>query len=84
MPRGSNLPETRVDPQLSADIGLCSTGLLASATLGIGQLDGIGLWSFHVLDGLPEISMLGPSRNLKAGGGKIQCKESSNPVLYLS
>lgn len=35
------------------------------------------------LDGWPELSMLGPSRNLTAGGGGIQCIESSSPVLFL-
>ena len=38
----------------------------------------------EVLDGWTEMSMLGPSRNLTAGGGGIQCIESSSPVLFLS
>jgi len=40
--------------------------------------------SYPVLDGLAEMSMLGLSRNLTAGGGRIQCKEGSSRVLSWS
>lgn len=40
--------------------------------------------SHPVLDSLVETSMLGPARNLTAGGGRIPCKEGSSPVLFCS
>jgi len=43
--------------------------------------DSVSVIGREGLDGWAEMSMLGLSRNLTAGGGRIQCNESSSPVL---